>query len=43
MYCLQQYKGYTLNSAYHNVVVEEGWAIHEDGAAEFLVVKLLAA
>ena len=30
LYCLQQYKGYTTNSAYHNVVVEEGWASHKD-------------
>ena len=49
LYCLQQHKGYTINSAYHNVVVEEGWAGREDGAqktgilsAEFLAVKLLA-
>ena len=30
LYCLQQYKNYTINSAYHIVVVEEGWAGHED-------------
>ena len=30
LYCLQQYKSYTMNSAYHIVVVEEGWAGHED-------------
>ena len=24
LYCLQQYKGYTINSGYHNEVVEEG-------------------
>ena len=48
LYCLQQYKGYTIYLAYYNVVVEEGWAGHEDGAqktgipsAEFLAVKLL--
>ena len=28
---LQQYKGYTLKSAYHTVVDEEGWAGHVDG------------
>ena len=46
-YFIQQCKHYTINSAYHNVVVEEGWAGHEDGAqktgilsAEFLAVKL---
>ena len=32
LYCLQQYKGYTLNSAYHNVVVEKGCAGNEDDA-----------
>ena len=32
LHCLQQYKGYTINLAYHNAVVEEGWAGHEDGA-----------
>ena len=48
LYCLQQYKGYIMNSAYRNVVVE-GWADREDGAqkteifsAEFLPVKMLA-
>ena len=30
LYCLQQYKSYTINSAYHIVVAEEGWAGHED-------------
>ena len=30
LYYLQQYKGYTINSAYHNVVVEKGWAGLED-------------
>ena len=46
---LQQYKGYTIYSAYHNVTVEEGWAVHVDDvqktgilSAEFLDVKLLA-
>ena len=46
---LQQYEGYTINSAYHNVVVEEGWGGHVDGiqktgilSVEFLAVKLLA-
>ena len=46
---LQQYEGYTINSAYHNVVVEEGWGGHVDSiqktgilSVEFLAVKLLA-
>ena len=49
MYFLQQYKGYTINSVYHSVVVEGEWAGHENGAqkteifsAEFLAVKLVA-
>ena len=49
LYCLQQYKTYTISSAYHNVVFKEGWAGHEDGAqktgilsAEVFAVKLLA-
>ena len=30
LYCLHQYKSYTINSAYHIVVVEEGRADHKD-------------
>ena len=49
LYCLQQYKGYTIISAYHNLEVEERWIGHVNGfqktgilSAEFLAVKLLA-
>ena len=49
-YCqrAQQYRGYILNSAYHNIVVVEGCADHEDGAQKTgnplreVAVKLLA-
>ena len=49
LYCLQQYKCYTINSGYPNVVAKESCAGHKDGAqkteilsAESLAVKLLA-
>ena len=32
---LQHYKGYTLKSAYHTVVDEEGWAGHVDGVKKY--------
>ena len=46
---LPKYKGYTINSVYHNVVIEDGWAGHVNGvqktgilSAELLAVKLFA-